>query len=254
MKVFISYSHKDTSFVEPFIHDLRSSGMKVWIDHKGIQAGDTWTGSILDAIAACDAFIVVLSPSAVASENVEKEILLAAEEKKAIYPVYCAQCEPSRNMRYPLAGKQHIDLSGYNYTVGMEKLVAALKGTQVSDASPSSRQPASSPNVAPAVVNVIGTWGVQYQHPMTGLGGYGQVVCMPNGQFQSRLMTAQGEIGAAGGWQFAGNQIALQGTYAFALNPFNVLPYSLVMVITNYQPALINFTAMSGELVVWQRL
>ena len=64
----------------------------------------------------------------------------------------------------------------------------------------------------------------------------------------------QGEIGAAGGWQLAGNQIALQGTYAFALNPFNVLPYSLIMTITNYQPALINFTAMSGELVVWQRL
>jgi len=43
MKVFISYSHQDTAFVEPFIRDLRASGMKVWIDHKGIQAGDTLT-------------------------------------------------------------------------------------------------------------------------------------------------------------------------------------------------------------------
>jgi hypothetical protein len=95
---------------------------------------------------------------------------------------------------------------------------------------------------------------VQFRQPMTGAAGYGQVVCYANGQFQSNLMTPQGEIAIAGGWQMAGNQVGLQGMFAFALNPFNRLPYSLILTINNYNQGAINFTALTGEKVVWQRI
>jgi hypothetical protein len=136
----------------------------------------------------------------------------------------------------------------------LEKLVSAIKGTPPPERTSTVRQPTPPPNMAQPALNIIGTWGVQYQHPMTMLGGYGQIVCFPNGQFQSGLMTPQGEIGAQGTWQMAGNQVALQGVYAFVLQPFNQLPYSLVMTVNTYNQSTINFVAMSGELVVWQRM
>ncbi len=44
--IFISYSRKDTQQALALAERLRSSGMGVWIDQRGIEAATSWSGEI----------------------------------------------------------------------------------------------------------------------------------------------------------------------------------------------------------------
>ena len=51
--IFISYSHKDTTYVEKLEAKLISEGFDVWVDHR-IDYGSRWTKEIEKAIVAGD--------------------------------------------------------------------------------------------------------------------------------------------------------------------------------------------------------
>jgi len=258
-KVFISYSHSDTDFVNRFAADLQASGLAIWIDHESIHAGDTWTGSISDGIEQCDIFIVVLSPISSESRNVVKEVILADENKKPIFPVFCAACVVSRDMRYPLAGKQYLNLEGgENYSQNLPRLVAATRATQTDPhaiSTPHIPAPAQTrqPTQPPPFPRLDGAWQVQFQNPMTGLSGGGQIMLAPSGQFQATLTSQQGMANAAGLWQFINGQLTLQGNWSYVQFPYNQLPYGLLMVVSTYTQNTINFTASTGDYIIWQR-
>ncbi len=259
-KVFISYSHKDTDFVNQFASDLQAAGFAIWIDHESIRAGDTWTGSISDGIEQCDIFIVVLSPTSSDSRNVAKEVILADENKKPIFPVFCAACVVSRDLRYPLAGKQYLNLEGVdNYGQNFPRLVTAMQTAKAAaPTTTSTPKPAAPPPQMPfrdvqAFPRLDGTWQVQFQNPMTGLSGSGQIMLAPNGQFQATLTSQQGMANVAGLWQFINGQLTLQGSWAYIQFPYNQMPYGLLMIVSGYTQNTINFSATTGDYIIWQR-
>ncbi len=84
--VFISYSHDDQPYARALADDLLRRGFDVWIDDR-IDFGDRWFRVIVEAIRACAAFLVIMTPEAEQSEWVEREILLAQREKKPLFPV-----------------------------------------------------------------------------------------------------------------------------------------------------------------------
>jgi adenylate cyclase len=65
----------------------------------------------VDAVAACKAFVVLLSPRSIASENVVKEVSLAATNKKKILPLDLEPVELSRDIAYHLAGLQRAPMT-----------------------------------------------------------------------------------------------------------------------------------------------
>lgn len=86
-RVFISYSRKDDRFAHRLAVDLRDSGFVVWLDLDELSGGQVWTDQIENALRACDLFVAVLSPDAMESIWVKKEITMALNLGKQIVPV-----------------------------------------------------------------------------------------------------------------------------------------------------------------------
>jgi hypothetical protein len=76
--------------------------MVVWLDQTDVTAGAQWHNGIKDALISCPAFLVILSPSSVNSQNIMDEVALALDEqKKEIIPVLHRKCKiPFRLSRF----------------------------------------------------------------------------------------------------------------------------------------------------------
>lgn len=84
--IFISYSHRDSKYVEKLEQKLIEEGFSVWIDHR-IDYGSQWTEAIENAIDSCDAYIVVMSEDAKESPWVQREVIHAERRKKSFFPL-----------------------------------------------------------------------------------------------------------------------------------------------------------------------
>ena len=87
MRVFISYSRQDSAFVSQVVEFLQKSHHEVWLDASDIRGSEEWRESVVTAIRSADVVILVVSPRSMASEDVEREITVAAEEHRQIVPV-----------------------------------------------------------------------------------------------------------------------------------------------------------------------
>lgn len=85
--VFISYSRKDVKYKKKLVEHIEGSRFQVWHDDH-IEYGDVWWPTIVTAIEECAAFIVIMTPDAEKSEWVRKEILIAKECEKHIFPLW----------------------------------------------------------------------------------------------------------------------------------------------------------------------
>ena len=121
-KVFFSYSRDDAEFVLKLATDLRSAGVDLWIDQLDIPAGAEWDRSVEDALKACPCFLVVLSPTSVASQNVMDEASFAIEQDKMILPVLYQDCD----IPFRLKRLQYIDFCS-DYDTAYTKLLSALR-------------------------------------------------------------------------------------------------------------------------------
>ncbi len=115
--IFISYSSKDREQAEQLTELLASAGLSVWIDKSGIEAAESWSESIVDAIDSCKAFIVMLSPASILSNNVVKEVSLASEKRKKILPLDLEPVELPKNMQYALAGIQRAPMTNIDAVI-----------------------------------------------------------------------------------------------------------------------------------------
>jgi TIR domain len=88
--VFISYSSKNRDYALKLARKLRDEGIEAWIDNAGIRSGDDWSQSIFAALRAASAVIVIMTPASLDSEWVRREVLLATETKKRIFPILLA--------------------------------------------------------------------------------------------------------------------------------------------------------------------
>ncbi|MDP4230575.1 MAG: FlgO family outer membrane protein [Bacteroidota bacterium] len=108
--IFISYSRHDSEQAKVLAGRLRAAGANVWMDSTTLTAAETWSAEIVGAINRCDVFLLLLSPTAVVSHNVNKEVSLASEKRKMIVPIMLERCELSEAMEYALAGLQHVKI------------------------------------------------------------------------------------------------------------------------------------------------
>jgi adenylate cyclase len=126
--IFISYSSTDRERATELAVNLRSSGYSVWMDMMGIDVATKWTREIADALESCKALLLLLSSASQASENVQKEIALAAEWNKRIIPVELEAVQITKDLAYHLAGLQrtHVD--------NIEAIIKALDNLGVAPA------------------------------------------------------------------------------------------------------------------------
>ena len=85
--VFVSYSRRDTEFVQRIAASIESRGKTVWIDTADIADAEVFPAALRTAIEGSDAFLFVISPTSVASQFCEQEVDYAHALEKRIVPV-----------------------------------------------------------------------------------------------------------------------------------------------------------------------
>ncbi len=120
--IFISYSKQDIEFARYLRALLEDAGFPVWLDEARLSPSTRWWKDIEQSINGCAAFMVIMSPDAQESDWVEREILLAENLHKPIYPVLLAENPWSR-----LANIQYEDLRAGLHATLSPRLVNSLR-------------------------------------------------------------------------------------------------------------------------------
>lgn len=107
--VFISYSTLDKPTADAVCHGLEAEGVRCWIAPRDVTPGMDWQQSLLDAIAAARAVVLVFTGNANASANVRKEITAAFEGGAVVIPFRLEDIEPQGSLRYHLTGVHWMD-------------------------------------------------------------------------------------------------------------------------------------------------
>jgi len=127
--IFISYSSKDRAKADQLTELLTSAGLSVWIDQSDLDVSTSWSKEIVQAIDACGAFVVLLSPSSIISKNVVREVALAFEKNKKILPLDLEPVALSEDLQYHLAGIQRAPMANIDSIIrALRKL--GLQATQ----------------------------------------------------------------------------------------------------------------------------
>ena len=116
-RTFISYSRVNKEFALKLAKELKSAGFSVWLDQLDIPTGSRWDNELEKALEECDIFLLILTPAAIASENVKDEIGYAIDNRKRILPILLENCNvPLRLRRF-----QYVDFTALSYEEGIEK-------------------------------------------------------------------------------------------------------------------------------------
>lgn len=91
--IFVSYSRKDKPFVLAFVQELKNQGAKIWIDEFDIELGENWDNAIEEALDQSETIMIIISPTAVESQNVQDEVSVAISAKKKMVPILITPCE-----------------------------------------------------------------------------------------------------------------------------------------------------------------
>jgi hypothetical protein len=65
-RIFISYSRVNKDFAARLAKELKASGFPIWLDVLDIPTGARWDDELEKALAACEIFMVILTPTSVA--------------------------------------------------------------------------------------------------------------------------------------------------------------------------------------------
>jgi TIR domain-containing protein len=134
--IFLSHNHRDKEFARRLANWLRNYGARIWIDEAEMKVGDSLIQKIQAGIAGAKFLGVVLSPSAVKSEWVTRELEIALNEeidgkRVKVLPLLYRDCEISGFLR----GKVYADFRKKNEFEASVKKVAAALGFEEADRS-----------------------------------------------------------------------------------------------------------------------
>lgn len=108
MDVFISYSSKDISIVKKLCEQFNRERITYWVAYENATIGVQYATSIVNAIEACDVFLIILSSTSNISVHVINEINSAIMRNKQIVPIMIGEVALSPSMEYYLSSNHMI--------------------------------------------------------------------------------------------------------------------------------------------------
>jgi len=129
-RVFVSYSRRNKIFAERIARDLGDAGMEVWIDFRQIHGGEQWQDEIFRGIERSQIVVVCLSPDAVKSEWVQREVLTARQQEKFIIPVMAVDARRELEQAESLSWVQNLHFINFEgrYEEAFPELLLAIPG------------------------------------------------------------------------------------------------------------------------------
>jgi len=117
--VFISYARHDRAYVVQLAEHLEAERIRVWFDYE-LAAGEHFDEEIKHQIVTSAAMIVVLTPAAVTSRWVAREIACADEARVPLVPLLLAVC--STPLRLQGLHSENVTAGGMPSRAAIEEL------------------------------------------------------------------------------------------------------------------------------------
>jgi hypothetical protein len=111
-EIFLSHSHHDERLTVRIAEELRRHGIPAWYSERHVVGAQQWLDQIGFALKRCDWFAVVLTPEAISSMWVKRELSAALMDTKfdgRIVPLLAKDCDPG-TLAWPLTALQTISL------------------------------------------------------------------------------------------------------------------------------------------------
>ncbi|MCD9186070.1 MAG: toll/interleukin-1 receptor domain-containing protein [Pyrinomonadaceae bacterium] len=134
MKVFLSYSHKDSEIAEKIAKELSKFDLVVWNAETEILPGDNWAEKVSNALKDSDAMVVLITPDSLESRTVQREIEYALGNKSydnRLIPVLVGSEEsvPEKSIPWILQKLQTIRLSKSDqFNIQVNQINNAIRG------------------------------------------------------------------------------------------------------------------------------
>lgn len=125
-ELFLSHASSDRRFADRLATAIRAHGIPVWYSRTNLLGAQQWHDEIGAALARCDWFAVILSPNAVRSGWVKRELMYALRDMRyenRILPLAYRACDVNR-LSWTLGSFQHVD-----FTRGFENGCRAMLDT-----------------------------------------------------------------------------------------------------------------------------
>ena len=107
--VYISYSANDKPIADAICAHIEAAGIRCWIAPRDIIAGEDKPATITRAISQSRVLVLVFSVYSNASDDISRELFLAADHKLVIIPFKIDDIEPEPGKRYYLARTHWLD-------------------------------------------------------------------------------------------------------------------------------------------------
>ena len=113
LKVFVSYSRRDSSFANELLTGLQIAGFEPFLDTHDIAPGEPWEARLGRLIESADTVVFVISPNSVASDHCQWEVEQTEKLGKRLLPVVWQPVEegkvPDRlkRLNYVYFDKEH---------------------------------------------------------------------------------------------------------------------------------------------------
>jgi len=147
--VFISHSSNNRTVANAVCAALESIGIRCWIAPRDVLPGRSYSGEITRAIQQSRAFILIFSEHSNNSEQVLREVQLAANSRLHIVQFRIDAVAPSDDLEYYLSGPHWLDAVTPPLDAHLEQLKSSMKALL---ALPRAAEPETGP--APAIAPV----------------------------------------------------------------------------------------------------
>lgn len=124
--VFMSYNRMNQARALEIKTELENNGIFVWRAPEDVPVGEFYYDREMEAIEACDAFLLLLSSSSQESGEVKKEFVKAIEGKKKIIPIWIEDCKPNEYYEEHLVGFQYRYMIHNEMSV-MDEIIQSVK-------------------------------------------------------------------------------------------------------------------------------
>jgi hypothetical protein len=125
--IFISHSNKDKPIADAMCANLESAGLRCWIAPRDISSGEDWPTAIANAVSHSRVMVLVFSAHSNASDEVSRELFLAANAKAVIIPFKIENVRPQPKNQFYLAGTHWLDALNPPTQAQINQLVARVK-------------------------------------------------------------------------------------------------------------------------------
>jgi isopentenyldiphosphate isomerase len=130
---FISYSSIEIDAAKRICLLLEMGGIHCWMAPRDIQLGSHWAGSITQALRNAKIMVLLFSKNANDSQQVIREVTLAAANRLILIPVKIDDTSPSDDMEYFLSVSHWMDASNRTLESVTKELITTIRSREQKD-------------------------------------------------------------------------------------------------------------------------